>query len=512
MDGIRRRLPGGPTCSTGRSWRWWRGRSANPRRPVVRHGVVAECTLLSLAGYVLHQRVKACSTSMPPRPPSWPTCSSWSCRCSAGWCWSLRPHPLTALGVVRGRGRPGPAHGRRRHRVRRGEALTLGCAVAFAVHVVILSEVAERHDPVRFTWVQLLTVAEACLGPTAVTCGLDLSPRASPPPSPACSPPPSPSWPWCGKQVVSPAQAVATLLLEPMFGRSLGRATSTRQPPPWWAGAGGAAVVVAEVVPAALAERAAPPNGRTGPAWRGERGYLGQPAGLPMRDCSHADPRRDRPAGRWLRPGWSCGCSRSSGRGCRWCATRRPRPWRPSPATTPPTPRPGWGTGRWWPGGTPTTSSPRRPSGPTWRSPPWPRARPLPAPARRDGDGDGDRDERYDHRPARRPLPGRAAPPGGPYATPPRRGVRHRRPALRRSLRQVAAETVDDWAHGERVLQGLLASPDDVTRAGLAQAQVESALVAGGGLVGRGMPSPTGRRRRGSTTTRPATRGRSSWW
>jgi hypothetical protein len=61
-------------------------------------------------------------------------------------------------------------------------------------------------------------------------------------------------------------------------------------------------------------------------------------------------------------------------------------------------------------------------------------------------------------------------------------------PALRRSLRQVAAETVDDWAHGERVLQGLLASPDDVTRAGLAQAQVESALVAGGGLVGRGMP------------------------
>ena len=36
----------------------------------------------------------------------------------------------------------------------------------------------------------------------------------------------------------------------------------------------------------------------------------------------------------------------------------------------------------------------------------------------------------------------------------------------------------------ERLLQALLASPEDVARAGRAQAQVESALVSGGGLAG----------------------------
>jgi hypothetical protein len=56
-------------------------------------------------------------------------------------------------------------------------------------------------------------------------------------------------------------------------------------------------------------------------------------------------------------------------------------------------------------------------------------------------------------------------------------------PALRRSLRQVAADTVDDWADGERLLQSLLTSLDDVARAGRAQAQVESVLVSGGGLT-----------------------------
>ncbi|HEY8548034.1 MAG TPA: DMT family transporter [Acidimicrobiales bacterium] len=43
----------------------------------------------------------------------------------------------------------------------RGEVLTLGCAVGFAVHMLILGQTAARHDPVRFTAVQLATVGAA---------------------------------------------------------------------------------------------------------------------------------------------------------------------------------------------------------------------------------------------------------------------------------------------------------------------------------------------------------------
>jgi drug/metabolite transporter (DMT)-like permease len=50
----------------------------------------------------------------------------------------------------------------------RGELLTLGCAAAFAVHVVVLGATAHRHDPVRFTAVQLTVVAAGCAVPGAV--------------------------------------------------------------------------------------------------------------------------------------------------------------------------------------------------------------------------------------------------------------------------------------------------------------------------------------------------------
>ena len=44
----------------------------------------------------------------------------------------------------------------------RGEWLTFGCAVAFAIHIVILGRVAHRHDPIRFTLAQLWVVAGVC--------------------------------------------------------------------------------------------------------------------------------------------------------------------------------------------------------------------------------------------------------------------------------------------------------------------------------------------------------------
>jgi len=45
----------------------------------------------------------------------------------------------------------------------RGEALTVGCAVAFAVHILLLSELSPRFDTAPLNAVQLFVVGGACL-------------------------------------------------------------------------------------------------------------------------------------------------------------------------------------------------------------------------------------------------------------------------------------------------------------------------------------------------------------
>jgi drug/metabolite transporter (DMT)-like permease len=214
-----------------------------------------------------------------------------------GWvALGRRPHPLTAAGVllaVAGLALLTDGGGTG---LGRGEVLTLGCAVAFAVHIVILGEVAGRHDPVRLTCIQLATVGLACLGPAAVTGGLAM-------PGSALA-----AAAFTGvfatalaflamvaaQQVVSPARAALVLLLEPVFAALLG----------WVVGdgltatalAGGvlvvSAVVVAEVVPAALADGA-----------RGLRPRAARADVAGRETDPHADPRRDRPAGRRIRLG-----------------------------------------------------------------------------------------------------------------------------------------------------------------------------------------------------------------
>jgi drug/metabolite transporter (DMT)-like permease len=49
-----------------------------------------------------------------------------------------------------------------------GELLTLACAVAFAVHILVVNQVTQRHDPLRFTFFQLLTVGMLATVGTAV--------------------------------------------------------------------------------------------------------------------------------------------------------------------------------------------------------------------------------------------------------------------------------------------------------------------------------------------------------
>lgn len=60
----------------------------------------------------------------------------------------------------------------------RGELLTLGCALAFAVHIVLLSELSPRFETTAFTAVQLLVVGLACAVPGAFLGGYGFTARA----------------------------------------------------------------------------------------------------------------------------------------------------------------------------------------------------------------------------------------------------------------------------------------------------------------------------------------------
>lgn len=55
-----------------------------------------------------------------------------------------------------------------------GDLLTVGCAIAFAIHIVVLSRVAARHPVVPFTAVQLLVTAVLATTLSWITEGLPL--------------------------------------------------------------------------------------------------------------------------------------------------------------------------------------------------------------------------------------------------------------------------------------------------------------------------------------------------
>ncbi len=130
----------------------------------------------------------------------------------------------------------------------RGEALTVGAALAFALHIVVLGEVAGRHDPIRLTFWQVLTVGLACAGPgllaeggyrfdggvwaAAVFCGVGATAAAF----------------WCmtyGQRVVPESQAAVILLLEPVTAGVLGELSGEHL---GLRGLAGAALILAAVV------------------------------------------------------------------------------------------------------------------------------------------------------------------------------------------------------------------------------------------------------------------------
>ena len=134
-----------------------------------------------------------------------------------------RPHPVTLLGVVvavvglvllTDPGGAGQSGG-----FGRGELLTLGCAVAFAAHVLILGETAHRHDPIRLAAVQVTLVGVACAVP-----GLWLGGYRFPAPALAAAVATALlatalafGLQVFGQRSVPPARAALLLLLEPVF-------------------------------------------------------------------------------------------------------------------------------------------------------------------------------------------------------------------------------------------------------------------------------------------------------
>jgi len=170
-----------------------------------------------------------------------------------------RPHPLTlaglalaVAGLVMLTGGAGTALGR-------GEMLTLGCAVAFAAHIVILGETAGRHDAIRLTWVQVTAVGVACLAASLVGGDLDMgldAYLAAAFTGVFATALAFFAMVWA-QRVVTPSRAALILLLEPVFAALLAWATGDALTARTVAG--GVlilvAVVIAEVLPPYLDAR-----------------------------------------------------------------------------------------------------------------------------------------------------------------------------------------------------------------------------------------------------------------
>jgi drug/metabolite transporter (DMT)-like permease len=101
----------------------------------------------------------------------------------------------------------------------RGEALTLGCAVAFAVQIVMLAEFSPRHDSNRLNSVQLAVVAAGCLIPGFFMGGYDFTLQAwwaAAYTGVAASAVAFGCMVWA-QQWVGPSRTALLLLLEPVF-------------------------------------------------------------------------------------------------------------------------------------------------------------------------------------------------------------------------------------------------------------------------------------------------------
>jgi drug/metabolite transporter (DMT)-like permease len=174
-----------------------------------------------------------------------------------------RPHPVTLAGIAvavvglvlltdPGGGGASAGFGK-------GEVLTLGCAIAFAGHVVILGETAHRHDPIRLAAVQVTVVGAACAIPGIWLGGYGF-------PAPALAAAVATALvatalafvlQVTGQVTVPPSRAAVLLLVEPVFAAILATVTGNPLAAVQLVGAGLIlfAVVLSEVAPEWLDRR-----------------------------------------------------------------------------------------------------------------------------------------------------------------------------------------------------------------------------------------------------------------
>lgn len=189
-----------------------------------------------------------------------------------------RPHPVTlagiAVAVVGLVLLTDPGGGGSTSGFGRGEVLTLGCAIAFSAHVVILGETAHRHDPIRLATVQVVVVGGACLVP-----GIWLGGYGFPAPALAAAAATAVVatalafvLQVSGQRTVPPARAALLLLLEPVFAALLATIRGDALRPVQLGGAGLilAAVILSEALPEALERRRlVPASAVQGRRWQG---------------------------------------------------------------------------------------------------------------------------------------------------------------------------------------------------------------------------------------------------
>ena len=172
-----------------------------------------------------------------------------------------RPHPATLVGIViavvglvllTGPGGGDGGFGR-------GELLTLGCAVAFAAHVVILGVTAHKHDPIRLATVQVAIVGGLCALPGVWLggYGFPASALAAAVATAVVATALAFVLQVAGQRTVPPTRAALLLLLEPVFAAA---AASVRGDSLAANQLGGAALIlmavaISEVVPLLLDRR-----------------------------------------------------------------------------------------------------------------------------------------------------------------------------------------------------------------------------------------------------------------
>lgn len=129
----------------------------------------------------------------------------------------------------------------------RGELLTLGCALAFAAHIVALAAHAPRFDVVQLNLGQFSVVALVLVVPGALAGGYDLSGRtlvAALYTGVVVSAVAFGLQVW-GQRQVSATRTALVLLLEPVFAAALGYLAGERL---GWLGALGAGVILAAIL------------------------------------------------------------------------------------------------------------------------------------------------------------------------------------------------------------------------------------------------------------------------